>query len=64
MADSKEIFWSALGALTYAETQKVAETMRDAWDCLLGPEPTDAQDWAAALNTAREIAQDRLEDAV
>jgi hypothetical protein len=55
-------FWAALGRLTFAETVTVSETMRDAWENTNEFEPTDIQEWAFLLNTAREIAQDRIVD--
>jgi hypothetical protein len=62
MNNNIELFWAALGALTFAETVTVAETMRDAHDSTTDFEPTDAADWSFLLNTAREIAEDRSDD--
>lgn len=62
MNENVELFWSALGALTFAETLKVAEVMRDAWESTTDFENTDIQDWSFLLNTAREIFEDRSED--
>lgn len=62
MGNNIGLFWAALGALTFAETVKVAETMRDACESVCEFEPTDVSDWAFLLNTAREIAEDRSED--
>lgn len=56
--DRIEGFWAALRELTFAETVKVAETMRDAWEA--GSfETNDVHDWSFLLNTAREIAEYR-----
>ena len=55
-------FWAAFGRLTFAEVLKVSESMRDAWDCTDGFEPTDIQDWSFMLNTAREIAEQREDE--
>lgn len=63
MDDKIETFWNALAALTFAETLRVAEVMRDAHESTTDFEPTDIQDWSFLLNTAREIAEDRSEDA-
>jgi len=62
MNDNVDLFWAALGALTFAETVKVAEVMRDAWESTNDFEPTDVQKWSFLLNTAREIAEDHSED--
>lgn len=63
MTDNKEAFWTALGALTFAETVEIAAVFRDAHDCTTDFEPTDAADWSFLLNTAREIAEGQLESA-
>jgi hypothetical protein len=57
MKDNIELFWAALGALTFAETVTVAETMRDAHDCVDGFDPSDVADWSFLLNSAREIGE-------
>lgn len=62
MMDAVEEFWATLGRLTFAETLTVAETMRDARECVSEFEVSDAADWAFLLNTAREIAEDRSND--
>jgi hypothetical protein len=62
VSDRIESLWAALGALTFAETLQVAETMRDAADCMTDFEVSNAHDWSILLNTAREIAEDRTED--
>ncbi len=56
-------FWAALGRLTFAETVKVAEAMRDAHECTTDFEVTDLMEWSFLLNAAREIAEGREEDA-
>lgn len=62
MSEKIEAFWEALGALTFAETVTIAETMRDAWESVTDFECTDVTGWSFLLNTAREIAEDRSED--
>lgn len=54
--DRIETVWDALGNLTYAEMLEVASALRDTYD----PDTfdtTDAYDWAALINSAREAAQ-------
>lgn len=60
--DATQAVWAALAKLTFDETLELAETFRDAW------ESTDIDgsiisDWMILLKSARDIAEDRLEDA-
>jgi hypothetical protein len=63
MNDRKEVFWEALGALTFVEMTEIAEVMRDAMESTTDFEATDIQDWSFLLNTASMIAEDRTADA-
>lgn len=63
MTERIEAFWDALGALTFAETVEVAAVFRDAMDCTSDFEASDTQDWSFLLNTAREIAEGKVEAA-
>jgi ABC-type amino acid transport system permease subunit len=65
MTDRIADFWAALGAMTFAETLEVAETMRAAWESTVSGEfeATDVSEWSFLLNAAREIAEDRAGDA-
>lgn len=55
-------FWAALGALTYAETQEVAITLRDLYDNEY--DLKDSVGWMALLNDAREAHEREAEEAV
>jgi hypothetical protein len=64
MNDRIAELWAALGALTVAEAVTIGETLRDAWGSTNEFEPTDVQEWVFLLNTARQIAEGRSEEAV
>ena len=66
MMDKIEALWVALGALTFAETLEVAETLRDAWESTAGDdfETASIHEWAILLNTSREIYDQRAEEEV